>query len=228
MKSCLASHLARKCSTGFLPSLRNQDLTQDCSRGPPSLARTPQPRRSDRSILPTESTDPDYICLTTRGRGRAAPETLASPVSVSRAKAGARGPVAKTRTGGRRAGERAAPRTVPLPGAPALRCGLRVPASTPPSRGAGRGGGCGRPAPNLSDPRSRPGAAGAACERCAPLPRGSGPSCASRPYRAGWGRDERRPRGSAPGRRAAPSRSLGVSKPALRPPTARGFRTCGL
>lgn len=134
MKSCLASHLARKCSTGFLPSLRNQDLTQDCSRGPPSLARTPQPRRSDRSILPTESTDPDYICLTTRGRGRAAPETLASPVSVSRAKAGARGPAAKTRTGGRRAGERAAPRTVPLPGAPALRCGLRVPASTPPSR----------------------------------------------------------------------------------------------
>lgn len=114
-------------------------------------------------------------------------------------------------------GRRTAP-APPLAGAPAPRRGLRVPTSTPPSRprprslrrtraaslraagGGGRGRGRGRGAPNLSDPQSRPGAAGAAGERSAPLSRGFGPSCATRTHRACRGRgDERRPRGGAPG-----------------------------
>lgn len=85
----------------------------------------------------------------------------------------------------------------PLPRALRLRLLRRTRAA---SLRAARGGGHGRRAPNLSDPRSRPGAAGAAGERSAPLSRGSGPSCATRPDQAGRGRgDERRPRGSAPG-----------------------------
>lgn len=56
MKSCLASHLARKCSIGVLPSLRNQYLTQDCFRGPPSLERTPGHNTQPRAVRPFDST----------------------------------------------------------------------------------------------------------------------------------------------------------------------------
>lgn len=154
--------------------------------------------------------------------GRVRPETGASPASVPRADkdqqlpAGVRGVRPCPALAGAQPCARAcvSPRR-PLPRALRLRLLRRTRAA---SLRAARGGGHGRRAPNLSDPRSRPGAAGAAGERSAPLSRGSGPSCASRPYQAGRGRgDERRPRGSAPGRRAAPSRSPGALEPALCP-----------
>lgn len=72
----------------------------------------------------------------------------------------------------------------PLPGAARPRPLQRTRAA---SRRAGRGGGRGRPAPNLSDSGTRPGAAGAAGSRTAPLLRGPGPRCASRPRGAGRG-----------------------------------------
>lgn len=238
VKSCLASHLARKCSIGFLPSLRNQDLTQDCSRGPPSLERTVGHNTQPRAVQPFDSTHlvrgPRFHLSYNEGKwkGRAGDPGLRGWVYLGQKQArGAQQPgLGQENEGpGNALLPAQSPSRAPQPCAAAC-VSLRRPLLRAPrprslrrtraaSRRARRGGGRGRPAPNLSDPRSRPGAAGAARERSVPLPRGSGPSCASRPYRAGWGRgDERRPRGSAPGRRAAPSRSRGVSKPALRPP----------
>lgn len=103
-------------------------------------------------------------------------------VSASQAEPGARGSTAGTWAPGRECGARPcpAPRGRRSPAQRACVCScrplLRAPRLRPlrrtraASRRAGRGGGPRRPAPNLSDPGSRPGAAGAAGARTAPLP----------------------------------------------------------
>lgn len=124
------------------------------------------------------------------------------PVSAPRAETGARGSAAGTGATGGGCGARPCPappgRRSPAQRACVCSCRplLRAPGLRPlrrtraASRRAGRGGGPRRPAPNLSDPGSRPGAAGAAGARTAPLPARPRPElCESAPpSRPGAGR----------------------------------------
>lgn len=134
----------------------------------------------------------------------------------------------------------ARPRPV-LAGAPALRWGLGVPTSTPPSRtspaaaaaharGLAQGGG--RRRARGSEP-VRPAEPAWSCGRCRArelgLPllrlRAERGDPATPRLPGAWG-DERRPRGCAPGRRAPPlGGAPGAPEPALRPPPpAPGLR----
>lgn len=227
-KSCLTSHLEK--GRNWFPAEHPRPRPDPrLFRGPPCAERIPSPSGTDRPD-PLGRGPGLGLCLTTRGSGRAARDPGFARAHPSRrggrAGSGSQDPA-------RTPGTRRARPCPPPAGAAALRAGLRVPAPTPPSRASPAAAPAHARGPVKGGERRWPRAPGRgpvrpaepawSCGRCR-RDRPRSPAAPGRAARAGRPRaergrgDERRPRGGAPHRRAAPSRSRGASALALRPP----------